>query len=70
LFEQIAELIAVNQVYCRRTISRCFSLRVRREGPCGNEKTFTDIPRIPGWLRAIFRLGKARSNETRPPPTG
>jgi hypothetical protein len=30
----------------------------------------SDIPRIPGWLSAPFRLGKARSNEIRPPPTG
>ena len=29
-----------------------------------------DIPRIPGWLSAHFRLSKARSNEIRPPPTG
>jgi hypothetical protein len=25
-------------------------------------ETLTDIPRIPGWLRAIFRLGEARRN--------
>jgi hypothetical protein len=34
------------------------------------ERALADIPRIPGWLSAHFRLSKARSNEIRPPPTG
>jgi len=38
--------------------------------PMAQQAILTDIPRIPGWLSAHFRLSKARSNEIRPPPTG